>query len=651
MKTIILALLFSLFINLEGFAQQFPEYGLLTKEEINLKECAFDKEADAVVLIHEAISNYDDQHRLVTYHHVKLKIFTNKGFPSASVVLPFYRQNEFETIDQVEGMTLNPSENLQVEKSKLERKSIFTQKENERIGKVVFTFPAIQAGSIINYKYRSTMKHYGGLEDWNFQERLPVLQSKYKLFILPNVEFAYRVNKSPELPIVVKKVASEGSVNFEMQNIPGLGNEPYMDSRNDYLQKVTFQLSGFAMGTQNSKKYMTSWDEAIRELLNTKEFGSQLGKNIPGTEEFLNKVRAIASPEEKMKSVFNYVRSGMNWNGLYSKYSVDGVKDAWQKKTGNSADINLILTNLLKDAGIEAYPMLVSERFHGKVNISYPFLDQFNSVFVCANINNRKYYLDATDKTIPAHLTPVDILNTTAFVVNRKAGGLVNITNDTAKYKESVLLELKLADNGLLNGEVTVSSSDYARILKLEEYKTDRNIFLNKYFKFDGGVISPEDLQLSNIGNDSLPLKQHAKFSTTLNTTEDFSFLPLNLFTGFEVNPFLSEHRFSNINFGYGRYINLNLYLQLPENYVVDELPKSIKLTNPEQDIIFIRQLSFDKESSSISCMLIFDFKKSLYEADTYPVIKEMYQKIFKYLSEPLILKKKASIIRSTSNN
>jgi len=641
MKTIILALVFSLFINSGGFAQQFPEYGLLTREEIDLKECAFDKEADAVVLIHEAISNYDDQHRLVTYHHVKLKILTSKGFSSASVVLPFYRQDEFETIDQVEGMTLNPSQNLHAEKSKLERKSIFTQKENERIGKVVFTFPAIQAGSIINYKYRSTMKHYGGLEDWNFQERVPVLKSKYKLFILPNVEFAYRVNKSPELPIVIEKVASEGSVNFEMQNIPGLGDEPYMDSRNDYLQKVTFQLSGYAMGTENSKKYMTSWDEAMRELLNSKEFGSQLGKNIPGTEDFLSKVRTIASPEEKLKSVFNYVRSNMNWNGLFSKYSVDGVKDAWQKKTGNSADINLILTNLLKDVSIEAYPMLVSERFHGSVNVSYPFLDQFNSVFVCANINNRKYYLDATDKTIPLHLTPVDILNTTAFVVNRKAGGLVNITNDTAKYNESVSLELKLAGNGLLNGEVTVSSYDYARILKLEEYKTDKNIFLNKYFKIDGGVISPADLQLSNMDNESLPLKQHAKFSTNLNTTEDFSFLPLNIFTGFEVNPFLSEQRFSNINFGYGRTISLNIFLQLTSNYMIDDLPKSIMITNPERDITFARQITYSKVDNSISCTMLFDFKKSLYEADMYPVLKEMYQNIFKYLAEPLVLKKK----------
>ncbi len=641
MKTIILTVILSLFLQQVVIAQLFPEYGTISREEIDLKVCPFDKDADAVVVLHEAFSDYDTQHRLLTYHHIKLKILTSKGFPSASVIIPFYRQNDFEAIDQVEGMTFNVTGNAQIEKSKLERKSIFTQNENDRIGKVVFTFPAVQAGSIIEYKYRSTMKHYGGLDEWVFQDRLPVMKSKYTLIILPNTEFAYRVKKSDDFAVEVKKDKSDGSIFFGMENIPGLGEEPYMDSRNDYLQKVTFQLSGYEMGSQSSKKYLTSWEEVTKELLTTKEFGSQMGKNIPGTEDFITRIKAIASPEERMKSVFNFVRSSMVWNGLYSKYSVDGVKDAWQKKTGNSADINLILSNLLKDVSIEAYPMLVSERFHGRVDISYPFLDQFNSVFVCAKINDRNYYLDATNKTISPHLTPVDILNTTAFVVDRKAGGLINITNDTAKFMESVAVDLKLASSGVLSGEVVVTSHDYARILKQERFKADKNTFANTYFKIEGGAVSPSNLELSNVDNELLPLKQHATFSTSLNTTEDFSFLPLNLFTGFEVNPFLREQRFSNINFGYGRYINLNLFLQLPENYVVDELPKSIKLTNPEKDIIFIRQLSFDKESNSVRCMLLFDFKKSLYEADMYPVIKEMYQKIFTYLAEPLVLRKK----------
>ena len=112
----------------------------------------------------------------------------------------------------------------------------------------------------------------------------------------------------------------------------------------------------------------------------------------------------------------------MTWNDLYSVYMVEGVKNAWEKKTGSSGDINLLLVNLLKEAGLDAYPMLVSERFHGKVNRDYPFIGQFNSVFACVIIQNKKYYLDATDKVTPPHITPFNILNTTALVVNRNAG-------------------------------------------------------------------------------------------------------------------------------------------------------------------------------------------------------------------------------------
>ena len=99
MKKIIYSLAFFLLIISASHAQRFSEYGVLSIEEINLKTCAFGKDADAVILMHDAESNYDDEHRLITYHHVKIKILTEKGFPSASVIIPFYRQDEFETID------------------------------------------------------------------------------------------------------------------------------------------------------------------------------------------------------------------------------------------------------------------------------------------------------------------------------------------------------------------------------------------------------------------------------------------------------------------------------------------------------------------------------------------------------------------------
>ena len=624
-----------------SFAQQFSGYGIVNNQELNLTQVDFDKDANAVVLIHEAFSNYNDQRHLITNHHIRIKILKEKGFSLANVSIPFYRKDDFEIISGVEGMTINLVDGERVVNTKLDRKSIFTQKTNERIGEVVFTFAAIKVGSIIDYTYQSDMKSYGGLEDWDFQERIPVMLSKYSLVIAPNIEFAYRVNKTLDLPIVIKQGSFSDGVYFEMKNIPGLGDEPYMDARRDYVQKIIFQLSGFSRNGSDKSKYMTSWDEVTRELNSSSEFGGQLDKNISGTEDFIKTVKAMNSPEEKMKAVFNYVRSNMVWNNLYSKYSSDGVKNAWQKKTGTSGDINLLLVNLLKEASLEAFPMLVSERFFGKVNSAYPFIDQFNSVFAYVIVNNKKYYLDATDKTIPPHLTPSNILNTTAFIVNRKAGGLTDITNDTVQYKEYVTADLELDNNGAIAGTVTVKSKDYARFTKLPDYRADKEKFIKRYYIVDGTNFTAKDLEVNNIENDSLILDQNFKLSGTLNTTGDYSFLPLNMYTGFNFNPFLSDNRFSNINFGYRRSISLNLTIQLPANYVIDELPKSVKLTNPDKDVTFLRQMEFDKEGNFIRCMILIEFTKSLYETDTYPIIKEMYQKMFEFLKEPVVLKKK----------
>jgi hypothetical protein len=641
MKKTNLVAAFCILFQLLTYAQDFPGYGIVSNEEINLKQCSFDKEANAVVLLHEAVSDHDDDYHLITKHHVRIKILNEKGFSAADISIPFYRKDNFEQITGVEGMTINGGDGHGWVETKLERKSIFTQKTNERFGEVIFTFPAIKSGSIVDYLYTSTMKHYGGLDDWDFQERLPVISSKYTLIILPNMQFAYGVSKAPEMAVVIKELTSRGGVYFEMNNIPGLGDEPYMDARRDYLQKVIFQLSSYGRGGFGQSKYMTSWDEVTRELMNEPNFGGQLGKDISGTGDFIKEVKAMALPEEKMKAVFNFVQKNVLWNGLYSKYAYEGVKNTWQKKTGTSGDINLLLVNLLKEASLEAYPMLVSERFHGRVDKKYPFIDQFNSVFACVIINNVKYFLDATDKSMPAHLTPFNILNTTALVVNRKAGGLVDITNDNLQFRENIIASLDVSENGTLSGDITVNSRDYARVKKLEEYRRDKDKFLATNFVVDGTDFGVKDLEVNNIDNDSLMLEQKGHLSGNLNTAGDFIFLPLNLFTGFNKNPFLGDTRFSNINFGYKRVINLNTTIQLPAVYTADEIPKSVRISNPGKDIVFIRQIEYDKQSNYLRCMVLLEFKKSIYDNYMYPVVKEMYEKMLGYLKEPIVLKKK----------
>jgi hypothetical protein len=180
------------------------------------------------------------------------------------------------------------------------------------------------------------MKHYGGLDDWTFQEELPVIKSTYSLTILPNYEFSYLFKKSPSLPADVKNDPQSGEIHFAMNNIPGLRNEPYMDARKDYLQRVTFQLAGYQnssgagyslSATSVSKtKYNATWQQVIEELMGEKSFGGQLNKNLDGNDEFIKLVNAGSSNTEKVKLVLNYVRGQMSWNHITSRHSPDGIK-------------------------------------------------------------------------------------------------------------------------------------------------------------------------------------------------------------------------------------------------------------------------------------------------------------------------------------
>ena len=642
MRKVIPALSFLLFCSCAVFSQDLTNYAEPSQEEFDMKECPFDKNAGSIILLNEAFSNYDDERHLITVHHIRIKILKDNNISAANISIPFYKKNEFETIDEIAGVTMNRLPDGTIVKDHVDSKTIFTQETNEQYGEMRFAFPAVKTGSILEYHYRSTMKHYGGLENWEFQKKVPVLLSKYNLTITPNTEFTYRISKRDDIPVVVKRNSTEGSVYFEMKNIPGLNDEPYMDARNDYVQKVIFQLSGYnSDGTGfGTTHYMTSWNAVIDELTNDEYFGRQVGKNLAGTENFINQTKLMSSEEAKMKAVYDFVALNMSWNGFHARYAPDGIKTAWTKRTGSKADVNLILVTLLKDAGLTAYPMLVSERYHGKVQTSYPFIDQFSSTFACVIIGSKKYFLDATDKYTPARLVPYDILNTTGLIVNRKAGGLIEIVNDSLQYKEDINVNMEVGEDASLKGTVNISGEDYARTEQLEQSKEDLNKFKRSFATEQALPVNIGKFEINNQNNDSLPMEVHFEFMSNLNNAGGYTLLPLNLFSEFNTNSFLADDRFSNVNFGYKQNITLVGHIKLPKNFVVDDMPKPIKLITPDQDIIFSRAITYNKSSNDVDCTLKFEFKKSLYTADEYPLLKEIYKRIFEYLKEPILLKK-----------
>ncbi|HMG67985.1 MAG TPA: DUF3857 domain-containing protein [Chitinophagaceae bacterium] len=625
---------FILLVTLKLPAQStLPQFGSYTSEEIGMKECLFEKEANAVVLLDEAFSNYDDDWALVTSRRVRIKILNEKGVDRGNITIPFYSKDKFEFIRNIKGITFNSNQTPEL--SDLDRKSIFTEKVDEWKSRVKFAMPNVKAGSIIEYQYESVMKHYGGLDRWIFQADIPTLKSCYLLQIIPNHEFSYVVTKKNNYDVVITPKPDLGQIYFEMNNIPGLRFEPFMDAPKDYFQQVEFQLSGYQTYGHN-QAVNTSWQNIANDLSSDKALGGSLKKDPPKIDDLKAMEDKESNTIRKINVAYNYVKDNFTWDGYDSKYATDGLKKVWDKKNGTSGEINLVLISLLQSFGIDAEPMLVADRDFGKVDPKLPFIDRFNKTVAYVTADGNSFILDATQKYCPIGLVPYPLLNTYALIINRKTTGPMVIKSGNGSYLSTISIHGALANTGLLSAESVIRSDQYAKQSQSEQIVDNEKDFIRDYEKDNQGI-SIDSFSYADLKNEDSSLIQNINFNEQFDKTGDFVLLNYNLFTGLSKNLFTKDERFTNVDFGYPYHVTVEETIELPENSRIEGKPADMKITAPDGDISVSRQII--QTGKDLKIKIEFLQSVTLVSYDDYSYLKNFYKQIVTMLNEPITVK------------
>ena len=182
--------------------------------------------------------------------------------------------------------------------------------------------------------------------------------------------FVYNVYTTGYLDITTTKPAyrtgssehfTESAVTYSVKNVKAFKEEPYVNNIRNYLSSIKFELSA-AEFTKGLEKYSTDWITLAKRIYDDEDFGTELDYKSYFKKDLKLIVDKLTPEHEKINKVFSYVQSRMAWNGGETYYWRKGVKKAYEDKTGNSAEINLILTAMLKEAGLKANPVLVSTR-------------------------------------------------------------------------------------------------------------------------------------------------------------------------------------------------------------------------------------------------------------------------------------------------
>jgi hypothetical protein len=444
------------------------------------------------------------------------------------------------------------------------------------------------------------------------------------------------------------KVESKGNRDikmFSMNNIPALRDEPYITCDEDYLQRLEIRLLAINFPSQPRRSLIRSWPQVIKALMEDEDFGVQLKRDIPRTADLEEQLKNQNVPFQKMATIYEYVRKNMEWNGFTNIWAMDGVRSAWKDKKGTSGEINMILVNLLKNAGLDAHPVLVSTQENGRVNTGVAGTGQFNKVMAYVVIGdasgNKTYVLDATEKYTPPHLIPLDVMTTEGLVIEKLETGEWGwkvLWNDKQVFRDLILMQATIDDNGIMKGEAVVNSYDYSRVKRIPWLNNGKDKFQEKYFTTAAPGLTIDSLTFENEKADSLALVQKVRFNLPVSTSGNYKYFSVNLFTGLEKNPFVADNRFSDVFFGANQTYNLVSNITIPNGYVFEGLPKSMRMIMPDTSVSITRRIASEKNQLSVRITL--EFKKPFFTVDEYPDFKEFYKKLFDILNEQIAIRK-----------
>jgi len=615
-----------------------PAYGKIDRSDLDMQDCSFDPGAAAVILldIGEIEFNYINGSGWVSEskYRVRVKILKEKAVNRANIRLTYYSKHGKESISAVSGVSCNVDGAGNIEETKLESSNVYNRVIDKDYSEISFAMPNVKAGTVFEYRYKVSRRSYSYIPTWNFQQGIPVRHSAYKVVVPEYFDFTLLVTKRQEIEKETAKGFIEGTW-YIMHNIKGLKDEPFSSGRVDYIQRLDFQLSRInAPGYYEDIR--TTWKKIIRELQDDDDFGLALKKNLRGIDDIITTVVPMQKTSDKIRAIYNYVQRNMQWNKEYGLYAFTGIKDAWDKKNGSITDINFILVNILKEAGIAAKPLLVSTKDHGTVNPAYPFLKRFNAVLAYVKDGDVEYIMNAADKYNPYNLVPYDVINTNALVVDGAVETVTNLQGND-KFVRNVFFTCSVEPGGKISGQANLKSSGYARNTMLSTFKKGR---LKETIEDNEGItIKVDSLSVNNADDELMPLEQVVEFSGHIQEGGAYSFLPYNLFTGLGKNHFVEEERVMAIDFNFPKtYVVTGTYY-LPDGFIVNELPKNTRLIMPDTSIMLSRIIQQD--GNMISLRLTLDMRYADYSAESYPYIKDFFKKMYGILEERIVLKKK----------
>jgi hypothetical protein len=666
----IVSIIFSLLLCYFAQAQQgqqasnFIKFGKITKENLQKKHYAIDSGASAVVLSDIGTIDIEGNSKgwfsVAVKRHRVVHVLNKNGYFEANVEIPLYASDgDEEKLESIKAVTYN-LENGKVVETKLEKSSIFKEKRTSHLVIKKFTFPNVKEGCILEYEYKLTSDYINNLDPWHFQGQSPVLWSECR-FSVPQF-FTYGFISHGYHPIYIneKKDRQESfylsnsqsagpteRVSFNagvteyrwvMKDVPELKEESYTTALKNHLSSIEFQLASQSYPLE-PHNYRASWTDVTKQLLNSEYFGKGLdnSNNWMGDEmEVL--LKGATTEAEKAERIFAYVRDQFTCTDHDTYFASQSLKNIFKSKKGTVSDINLLLTAMLRYAGFEANPVMLSTKDNGYALEYYPMMTAFNYVVSDVNIGGHNYFLDASHERLGFGKLLPECYNGHARIVDEQATK-VFLQPDSVHERSVTALFVSNNLKGEWTGSMNQTPGYYSSYNIREKIKEKGQEEFFKQVEKDFGIpVKIEKPTIDSLKNYDVPVG--IKYELVIDPEKaDIMYINPLFGEAWKKNPFTAAQRYYPVEMPYTIDETYILTMEVPAGYEVDEMPKQMIAKMDEQGSgMFEYRITKSANTISMRCRL--QVNRTLFVPAEYEMLRAFFNIVVSKENEQIVFKK-----------
>ena len=652
----VICILAIILISADAFAQTIEinkRFGKVSKEELEMKEYPADTSASAIMLYENTLVSIDFDasggFKLNTKKHQRIKILKEDGLDWGDVEMIYYYSNILrDNISAIDVVTYNLVDGKVVE-TKMPGKYIFRDDYTEDYKKLSFSAQEVRVGSVIEIRYAVNSNIYWEIDEIYFQKTIPVNISECTVR-LPEM-FEFNKKQLGFNPVKYEYAAETGSLSlgagstytytvnvdkYSATEIPAFKMEPYVYNADQYYTALHYDIKTLTIPGSVYENFTVNWADVDNSYLD-----SDMMRRFRAQCQFKDEMAALAlegSDVEKIAAVVDFVKGKVQWNRDYDILP-QIISQAVKAQSGSNADINCIIAGCLREAGYAVEPVMVKFRSSGVLLDFQPEMHPYDTFILKVDApDGKSYYLDGG-----ASGGYVNILNPLMLVERGRIlrpDGRSEWVDLTKLGRSGTIMNVraKVTPEGLLAGSLNAKFSGQDSYREKASY--------NSFDDEDGYI---EDIENDNLieviefeAADMKKYSSSASYNYTYEDelTESGDRIYINPFvTRFHSkDSFKSIKREYPIDFPYAYMVNYMFTLDIPEGYMVEQLPENalVKLQGLDATL----KLLASERGPAIMISFSYTQNKMTGLASDYESIREFWQYMNDVYESMIVLKK-----------